>query len=196
MNYTKLEFRGDGLTFFLYLLGSYIFTIITLYIGIPWVYCWRVKWYQSNLYLDNRRLHFRGTGAQVFGLFIVILLASIFTLGLYIPFGMVRLEKWKWENTFFEDEILQKKNIPVKSEVKKINVSSKNNTSSELLKSEKSNLLLPAENSEKEKSKITITEEKDFTCLNCGSLITLEGDELKQSTYTCPVCQNVNRIQS
>ena len=196
MDYSKLEFRGDGLTYLFYLIGSYIFVIVTLYIAAPWIYCWRIKWFQSNLYIDNRRLHFRGTGAQVFGLFIIILFASIFTLGLYIPFGIIRIEKWKWENTFFEDEILQKKNIPVKSEVKKINVSSKNATGSELLKSEKSNLLLPAENSEKEKSKIIITEEKDFTCLNCGSLITLEGDELKQSTYTCPVCQNVNRIQS
>lgn len=36
--------------------------------------------------------------------------------------------------------------------------------------------------------------EKDYTCISCSSIVTLEGDELLKDTYICPVCSNTNKI--
>ena len=37
-------------------------------------------------------------------------------------------------------------------------------------------------------------DEKDFICYSCKSILTLEGDELNQEIYTCPVCNKLNKI--
>lgn len=36
---------------------------------------------------------------------------------------------------------------------------------------------------------------KDFDCLNCNSIITLEKDELSQVEFICPVCGKINKIK-
>ncbi len=81
--YTRFEFKGSGLTYLMIWFASYIFSIVTLYLAAPCLYCWRVGCLISNSY-NNRKLIFRGSGVQVFGLFIWILIASILTLGLYL----------------------------------------------------------------------------------------------------------------
>lgn len=241
--YTRFEFRGSGLTYLMIWFASYIFSIVTLYLATPWLYCWRVGWLISNSYINNRRLIFRGSGIQVFGLFIWILFASIFTLGLYIPFGIIRIEKWKFENTYFEDEIISGKRIsqndsqntitsvndPVdfnllpreQLDIKPLEVTCINcNTQLELEKQEleaklficpicetenRISIKQPSKTAKnnyievvKLEQKVYIEpkniDEKDFICYSCKSILTLEGDELNQDIYTCPVCNKLNKI--
>lgn len=172
MNYTRLQFRGDGLTYLFYLIGSYFLVIITLYIGAPWVYCWRVRWYISNLYIGNRKLLFNGNGVQVFGLFIWILFATIFTFGLYLPFAKIRIEKWKWENTFFEDEFILRKDYQQnngENVISTANISISSDTA-------------------------VSTYAIEATCLYCNSELELEKEDINEGVFNCPVCKKDNKI--
>lgn len=233
MNKTQFEFRGDGLMYFLFWFVTPVLAIITLYLGTPWIYCWKKKWFISNSFINNRKLIFTGTGAQVFGLFIKIFFFSIFTFGLYIPFGIVSIKRWELKHTFFEDEIypnstaLQNKiaaniinpaieqnndnlfleeqtsedglectciNCHTQLELDKEETKQKFficpvcNTENSIFAEQPANLI------EDELMIKTDAPEKDFTCISCSSIVTLEGDELLKNTYICPVCGNTNKI--
>jgi hypothetical protein len=43
-------------------------------------------------------------------------------------------------------------------------------------------------------SKADVPSFKDFVCNSCKSVLTLEADDLKFSTFTCPICSKVNPI--
>lgn len=38
------------------------------------------------------------------------------------------------------------------------------------------------------------TESKDVKCNDCGTVLTLEGEDLKSDTFICPVCKAINSI--
>lgn len=234
MNKTQFEFRGDGLIYFLFWFVTPVLAIITLYLGTPWIYCWKKKWFISNSFVNNRKLIFTGTGSQVFGLFIKIFFFSIFTFGLYIPFGIVSIKRWELKHTFFEDEIypnstaLQNKIasniINPAIERNNDNLFLEEQTSEDgleftcinchtLLELDKEEIKLnlficPVCKTENtiyaEQSAYLVKEElipiaeipeKDYTCISCSSVITLEGDDLQKNSFQCPVCGNVNPVQ-
>jgi len=187
-NILRFEFRGDGLTYFIYVFVSYVAGIASLGIAIPWLYCWKISWFTSNTYIGGRRLVFRGTGVEVIGLFFIVILLSFITLGLFVPFGVIMIEKWRYQNTFFEDEF---RGAPVNQSVQPemIAVISP--------ETEVNPAVLPVVSSDEAATdNIEKISEMDHTCFKCSSVITLEGDDLIQETFVCPVCQSINRVNS
>ena len=76
------------------LLGILV-TVVTLGLGFPLAYCWKVRWeYEHTLY-DGKRLSFDGRASQLIGNWILWLLLSLVTCGIYIIFIPKQLMNWK-----------------------------------------------------------------------------------------------------
>lgn len=80
---------------------SFIITLFTLGICLPWAVCINQKWATSHTVIEGRRLEFTGTAIGLFGTWIKLLLLTIITLGIYSLWAGIAIKKWTVCHTQF-----------------------------------------------------------------------------------------------
>lgn len=95
-----LEYFGIRLAvFFLFILSAF-----TLFLVVPWIIVFYIKWQTKHTVINGKKLAFNGTGAQLFGSYIKWWLLSIVTLGIYgFFFTPVRKMQWIVKHTVFAE---------------------------------------------------------------------------------------------
>lgn len=83
---------------------SGLVTIITLFIGFFWAYCYSQRWYAKHKIINGTQLIFTGTGMQFFGKCILWELLTVVTLGIYSFWLTVNIIKWGARHTNFVNE--------------------------------------------------------------------------------------------
>jgi uncharacterized membrane protein YjgN (DUF898 family) len=95
-------FDGGVLGFIGIQIGTWLLTVLTLGIALPWALTWRERWITSHTVIEGRRLRFTGSGAGLFWRWIKLLLIII-TLGIYSFWAWIYVKRWMVEHTEFVD---------------------------------------------------------------------------------------------
>jgi uncharacterized membrane protein YjgN (DUF898 family) len=95
-------FDGGAATYFGTALLSFLVTVLTIGIALPYAIVLRQRWRTKHTYVNGHRLTFLGSGMSLFGNWIKWLLLIIVTLGIYSFWVVPRLTKWVVENTDFD----------------------------------------------------------------------------------------------
>ena len=80
-------------------------TFITLSIALPWMTCYKERWFAKHTVIDGKRLTFDGTGAQLFGTYIKWFLLTIITIGIYSFWLSINMKKWIVKHTHTVAEV-------------------------------------------------------------------------------------------
>lgn len=74
---------------------SALVTIITLGLGYPAMYCFRMRWIYRHTVVGGYRLKFNGTGGQLFGKYILWTFLTIITIGIFGLWLPIKYKKWE-----------------------------------------------------------------------------------------------------
>ena len=95
---TSQTFKFDGGNdvggYFGVALLSWILTIITGGLALPWAICMRQRWIAQHTIILDRRAKFIGTGGELFGKYIVWFLLTAITLGIYSFWVGPKMQEW------------------------------------------------------------------------------------------------------
>lgn len=92
----------DG-TFLGYLgvnLVTSFFSLITLGLAFPWLWCYKQRWIYEHTCINGYRLHFDGRGIQLFGKWLLWVLLTIITLTVFAFWIPIQLKKWEVKHVF------------------------------------------------------------------------------------------------
>ena len=82
-------------------LGTALFTLVTLSLGLPWSLVWWERWVTKHTVLEGHRLRFVGTGGGLFWRWVKMLFFTIITIGIYGLWAWRYIQRWKVEHTQF-----------------------------------------------------------------------------------------------
>ena len=95
-------FDGGAATYLGTGLLSFLITVVTLGIALPYAIVLRQRWRTKHTYVNGHRLVFLGSGIGLFGRWIKWLLLMVITAGIYSFWVVPRLTQWVVENTDFD----------------------------------------------------------------------------------------------
>jgi uncharacterized membrane protein YjgN (DUF898 family) len=95
----RSEFDGSILGFLGMRIGTALFTICTLGLGLPWALVWWQRWETRHTVIGGYRLRFTGTGAGLFWRWLKLVFFSIITIGVYSLWAWRYLKRWTVEHT-------------------------------------------------------------------------------------------------
>lgn len=87
-------FDGGAGSYLLVGIGSFLLTVCTLGLALPWAICMRYRWRSQHTLVYGRRVIFTGTGIGLFGNYIKWWIFTIITLGIYLFWVVPRLTRW------------------------------------------------------------------------------------------------------
>lgn len=99
LNTNDSYFDGGLLEYIGIQIVGILLILVTLGLGVPWVYCMGARWRIDHTVIDGRRLHFDGTGGQLFGQYIKWWFLSLITLGIYSWWIVIKLQDWEAHHT-------------------------------------------------------------------------------------------------
>lgn len=99
-------------------IGCLSLTLITLFIMVPFVSCWKYAYKINHTIYDGKKLKFKGNGAQLIGKWILWLLLCIPTFGIFIFFLPGRIKRWKISKTHYSETLESIKEEKVKTKIK------------------------------------------------------------------------------
>lgn len=97
----KISFTGNFFQYFVMQLGLLVLSIITLGIALPYWFYWSLKYFFTNLEINNSPLIYSGGFFEYFLMSIGLLVLSIITLGLAFPYYIY----WSFKYFFTKLEI-------------------------------------------------------------------------------------------
>ena len=95
----RFQFHGGAASYLGVGIVSFLITVFTLGLALPWAIVMQQSWKINNTTLDGKKLHFKGTGLGLFGLWIKWWFFMLITLGIYSFWIMPELQKWIAKNT-------------------------------------------------------------------------------------------------
>jgi uncharacterized membrane protein YjgN (DUF898 family) len=98
----QFQFDGGAGTYLGTAIGSFLLTVLTLGIGLPWAICMRYRWRAKHTIIGGYRVAFTGTGGRLFGNWIKWWFFTLITLGIYSFWLVPKLTKWITEHQQFE----------------------------------------------------------------------------------------------
>jgi uncharacterized membrane protein YjgN (DUF898 family) len=101
MNVDGSYFDGTILGFLGVRLGTALFALCTLGLGLPWSLVWWERWVTSHTVIQGHRLRFLGTGGGLFWRWIKLEFFTIITIGIYGLWAWRYIQRWKVEHTEF-----------------------------------------------------------------------------------------------
>lgn len=99
-------------------IGCLILTLITLFIMVPFVSCWKYAYKINHTIYDGKKLKFKGNGAQLIGKWILWLLLCIPTFGIFIFFLPGCIKRWRISKTHYSETLESIKEEKVKTKIK------------------------------------------------------------------------------
>lgn len=81
---------------------TFLLSLITLGIAIPWAVCIKQRWIAKHTIIDGHQLVFDGTGIQLFGNYIKWWLLCIITIGIYSLWIGIKMEQWVVKHTHMQ----------------------------------------------------------------------------------------------
>ncbi len=94
-------FDGSLLQLIGYNILTFLLSLCTLGIGVPWAVCMMERWECKHTVVEGRRLYFDGTGLGLFGSYLKWFLLSIVTLGIYALWIPIKMRKWTTSHKMF-----------------------------------------------------------------------------------------------
>ncbi len=93
------KFNGGLLGYIGINLLSFLISIISLGIAIPWAIVIKENWFVKHTIIDGNKYYFDGKGSQLFGKYIIWFLLTIITFGIYSFWLVIKLKQWKVKHT-------------------------------------------------------------------------------------------------
>lgn len=97
----KSCFDGSILGFLGIGVGTALFTVFTLGLGLPWALVWRHRWETRHTVIGGYRLRFTGSGASLFWRWVKLWFFTIITAGIYGLWAWRYMKRWVVEHTEF-----------------------------------------------------------------------------------------------
>ncbi|HIT78374.1 MAG TPA: DUF898 family protein [Candidatus Limihabitans stercoravium] len=82
---------------------SWLVTICTFGICLPWAMCIKYNFFVKHTIIMGKRQYFDGKALQLFGQWIKWLLLMIVTLGIYAFWLSISLKRWIVKHTHYEE---------------------------------------------------------------------------------------------
>lgn len=97
----NFEFHGGAASYLGVGIASFLLTVFTFGIALPWAITMRQRWKTNNMSINGRRIEFTGTGFSLIGNWIKWLFLCFITLGIYSFWVGPKLQAWIVEHTDF-----------------------------------------------------------------------------------------------
>lgn len=81
---------------------TFLLSIITLGLGVPWTVCMKQRWIAKHTVIDGHQLVFDGTGLQLIGNYIKWWLLCIITVGIYSFWLGIKMRQWVVKHTHMQ----------------------------------------------------------------------------------------------
>jgi uncharacterized membrane protein YjgN (DUF898 family) len=90
----RFEFDGGAATYVGTAIASFLVTVLTLGICLPWALCMRYRWRTKHTLISGYRLRFTGRALGLFGQWLKWWFFVFITLGIYSFWVVPRLTRW------------------------------------------------------------------------------------------------------